>query len=61
MPLSASALTDGMLSENWSALRRRSGPRSSWSKSVGVNLPKSVVTSMNMVDAVKVLSLMPVA
>ena len=43
----------GTLSENWSALRRRTGPRSSLSAWVGVNSPpKSVTTSMNIVLAV---------
>ncbi len=55
------ALMAGMLSENWSALRRRTGPRSSLSAWVGVNPPpKFVVTSISMVDAVRVLSSMPI-
>ncbi len=35
-PTIASALTAGMLSENWSAFRTRSGPRSRPLKSVGM-------------------------
>ena len=35
-PLIAIVLTDGMLSENWSALRTRTGPRSRLSASFGV-------------------------
>ena len=58
------ALIAGTLSENWSALRSRTGPRSAPSAWVGVNgfAPlgaKLVTTSMNMVDAVIVLSSMP--
>ena len=56
------ALMAGMLSENWSAERRRTGPRSSLSAWVGMNPPpKFVVTSMNIVEAVRVLSSMPIA
>ena len=55
------ALIAGMLSENWSAERSRTGPRSSLSAWVGVNPPpKSVVTSMNIVDAVRIPSSMPI-
>ena len=55
------ALMAGMLSENWSAERSRTGPRSSLSAWVGMKLPpKLVVTSMNIVAAVKVLSSMPI-
>ena len=55
------ALMAGMLSENWSAERSRTGPRSSLSAWVGMKLPpKLVVTSMNIVDAVSVLSSMPI-
>ena len=54
------ALMAGMLSENWSALRRRTGPRSSLSAWVGVKPPpKSVTTSMNIVLAVMVSSSIP--
>ena len=54
------ALIDGMFSENWSASRRRTGPRSALSAWVGMKLPpKSVVTSMNIVAAVIVWSSMP--
>src|SRR4051812_33613436 len=58
------ALIAGMLSENCSGLRMRTGPRSRSSAWVGRNalpLPgaKLVTTSMNMVDAVKVLSSRP--
>ena len=56
------ALMAGMLSENWSALRRRTGPRSFLSAWVGVKpRPKSVTTSMNIVLAVRVSSSMPMA
>ncbi len=56
------ALMAGMLSENWRADRTRTGPRSSLSAWVGVNPPpKLVVTSINIVDAVSVLSSMPIA
>ncbi len=55
------ALMAGMLSENWSASRIRTGPRSSLSAWVGMNPPpKLVVTSMNIVDAVSTLSSMPI-
>ena len=57
----------GMLSENWSAERSRTGPRSSLSAWVGVyalvvadTWPKSVTTSISIVDAVSVLSSMPI-
>ena len=54
------ALMAGMFSENWSALRTRTGPRSSLSAWVGMNPPpKFVVTSMIIVAAVMVLSSMP--
>ena len=56
------ALMAGMLSENWSAERRRTGPRSRLSAWVGVKPPpKFVVTSMNIVEAVRVLSSIPIA
>ena len=56
------ALMAGMLSENWSAERRRTGPRSSLSAWIGMKPPpKLVVTSMNIVAAVRVLSSMPMA
>ena len=56
------ALMAGMLSENWSAARSRTGPRSSLSAWVGMNPPpKFVVTSMIIVEAVRVLSSMPIA
>ena len=43
----------GTFSENWRALRRRTGPRSFLSAWVGVKpRPKSVTTSMNIVLAV---------
>jgi len=55
------ALTDGMFSENWSAFRTRTGPRSVLSASFGEYLPpKSVAESMNIVAAVMVLSSTPV-
>ena len=55
------ALMAGMLSENWSAERSRTGPRSSLSAWVGVKLlPKLVATSMSIVEAVRVLSSMPI-
>ena len=61
-PLISVCLMAGMLSENWSAERRRTGPRSSLSAWIGVNLlPKFVKTSMNIVAAVTVLSSMPIA
>ena len=57
------ALIDGMLKENCSADRRRTGPRSSPSDWVGRKdeplPPKSVTTSMNIVDAVSVWSSSP--
>ena len=62
-PLIRPALMDGMLSENWRAERRRTGPRSSLSACVGMNAfwpPKFVVTSMNIVAAVIEPSSMPV-
>ncbi len=60
-PLYAAALIDGMFSETWSASRRRSGPRSIRSASVGVQPPpKSVTTSMNIDAAVSVPSWIPV-
>ena len=56
------ALMAGMFSENWSAERSRTGPRSFLSAWVGVKpRPKFVVTSMNMVLAVSVSSSMPMA
>ena len=56
------ALMAGMFSENCSALRTRTGPRSSLSAWVGVKpRPKSVTTSMNIVLAVMVSSSMPMA
>ena len=56
------ALMAGTLSENWSAERRRTGPRSSLSAWIGTKLPpKFVVTSMNIVAAVSVPSSMPIA
>ena len=60
-PLMKPALMAGMLSENWSALRRRTGPRSRWSACVGMYLPpKLVTTSMNIVAAVIDLSSIPI-
>ena len=58
------ALIAGMLSENWSALRSRTGPRSRPSAWVGYHglAPagaKLVTTSMNIVAAVIVWSSMP--
>ena len=58
------ALIAGMLSENWRALRSRTGPRSRPSAWVGYHAlappgAKLVTTSMNIVDAVIVLSSMP--
>ena len=59
------ALMAGMLSENWSAERTRTGPRSSLSAWVGIqgvaSLPKSVATSINIVEAVIVRSSIPIA
>jgi hypothetical protein len=56
------ALIAGMFSENWSAERSRTGPRSTWSAWVGVKpRPKSVTTSMNIVEAVIVRSSIPIA
>ena len=56
------ALMAGMFRENWSAERSRTGPRSRWSAWVGMKPPpKLVVTSMNIVEAVRVLSSMPIA
>ena len=55
------ALIAGMLSENWSAERSRTGPRSRWSAWVGMKPPpKLVVTSISIVEAVSVLSSMPI-
>ena len=60
MPLMTVALMAGTLSENWRALRRRTGPRSALSAWIGVKPPpKFVVTSMNIVLAVSVSSSMP--
>ena len=63
-PLMKPALIAGMLSENWRAFRRRTGPRSRPSAWVGVkafapDLAKLVITSMNIVAAVIVLSSIP--
>ena len=59
--LTWAALTDGMFSENWRAVRTRTGPRSRLSASAGVYLPpKSVEVSMNIEPAVICLSSMPV-
>ena len=61
-PVMIVALMAGMLSENWSAERSRTGPRSSLSAWVGMKPPpKLVVTSMNIVAAVSVLSSMPIS
>ena len=59
------ALTAGTLSENWSAFRRRTGPRSLPSACVGVYAlaplgAKFVTTSMNIVAAVIVWSSIPI-
>ena len=62
VPMTATALTAGMLSENRKASRTRTGPRSSGSASCGVYPPpKSVTTSMNMLAPVMTLASMPVA
>ena len=56
------ALIAGTLSENWSAFRTRTGPRSRLSAWVGVKpRPKSVTTSISIVLAVIVSSSMPTA
>ena len=65
MPLMKPALTAGTLSENWSALRSRTGPRSLPSAWVGVYAlaplgAKLVTTSMNIVAAVMVRSSIPI-
>ena len=62
MPLITTLLMAGTLSENWRALRRRTGPRSALSAWIGTNPPpKLVATSMNIVLAVTVSSSMPIA
>ena len=63
-PLMKPALIAGMLSENWRAVRRRTGPRSRWSAWIGYQAfapdgAKFVTTSMNIVAAVIVLSSIP--
>jgi hypothetical protein len=59
--LIAAVLTAGMFSENWSAFRTRTGPRSRLSASAGVYFePKSVPTSISIVPAVIFRSLIAV-